>query len=234
MMLRATMLAVASTCVVSSSWALPQLGAPVNMTVPSMNNGLKGTAMKGYRWVKLPADRQLELELEALGVDTWTGGMTEAVIAPDKWAQVHQKLLKDRDFEFHAEDVQDMLENDKEARRRHPYRRGMRNDEFYMAWRNLPEILDYVDFLKTLAPANMTITDIVAGETYEGNQMPGIRVLTGSGTAEPRPSFVMHGCHHSGEWITAMGMVYFIERLITTYGIDPALTRIADNYGSIP
>jgi len=40
----------------------------------------------------------------------------------------------------------------------------------------------------------------------------------------------MHGCHHSGEWITAMGMVYFIEQLITTYGIDPALTRIADAY----
>ena len=27
-----------------------------------------------------------------------------------------------------------------------------------------------------------------------------------------------------------MGMVYFIEQLITTYGIDPALTRIANSY----
>ncbi len=185
--------------------------------------------MKGHRWVKLPADPELETKFEAFGVDTWTSGMTEAVIAPDKWAQVHEELLKDREFVFHAEDVQEMLENDKEARRRHPYVRGMRNNEFYMAWRNLPEILDYIDFLKTLAPENMTITDIVAGQTYEGNQMPGIRVLAGSGT-EPRPSFVMHGCHHSGEWITAMGMVYFIEQLITTYGIDPALTRIANSY----
>ena len=26
------------------------------------------------------------------------------------------------------------------------------------------------------------------------------------------PKFLMAGCHHSGEWITAMGMVYFTEQ----------------------
>jgi murein tripeptide amidase MpaA len=228
MMSLTTLAALAS--LTASATALPQLGAKVNMTVPSMNNGLHGTAMKGHRWIKLPAEPELEKEFEKLGVwNTWTSGMTEAVVPPEKWAAVEHALLQDRDWVYHAEDMQEMLENDKDARRRHPYKRGMRNNEFYMAWRNLPEILDYIDFLKTLAPENMTIDDIVAGETYEGNEMPGIRVLAGPGT-EPRPSFIMHGCHHSGEWITAMGMVYFIEQLITTYGIDPALTRIADAY----
>ena len=105
----------------------------------------------------------------------------------------------------------------------------MRNNDFYRAWRTLPEIEDYVEFLTTLAPENMDIVDIVAGSTYEENEIKGIRVNAGNGT-EARPSFIMHGCHHSGEWITAMGMVYFIEQLITTYGTDPALTRIADSF----
>ena len=28
------------------------------------------------------------------------------------------------------------------------------------------------------------------------------------------PQVFMHGCHHSGEWITAMGAVYFFEQLV--------------------
>ena len=105
----------------------------------------------------------------------------------------------------------------------------MRNNDFYRAWRTLPEIEDYVEFLTTLAPESMDIENIVAGSTYQENEIRGIRVNAGNGT-EARPSFIMHGCHHSGEWITAMGMVYFIEQLITTYGTDPALTRIADSF----
>ena len=67
--------------------------------------------------------------------------------------------------------------------------------------------VDYVDFLRTLAPADMLIEDIVAGTTYENREIRGIKVLGGADPIDPgfgvRPSFVMHGCHHSGEWITA-------------------------------
>ncbi len=83
----------------------------------------------------------------------------------------------------------------------------MRNDTFYAAWRTYEEIEDYVDFLRTLAPADMLIEDIVAGTTYENREIRGIKVLGGADPIDPgfgvRPSFVMHGCHHSGEWITA-------------------------------
>ena len=161
--------------------------------------------------------------------NTWTSGMFEAVVAPAQW-EAAEVFLAGRNWTYHAEDFQQMLESDKAARRAHPYKRGeMKRNEFYMAWRTLDEIEDYVDSLRALAPAGMLITDIVAGETNEGNEIRGINVLAGPDIGE-RPSFVMHGCHHSGEWITAMGMVYFIEQLITTYGADPAATRIADSY----
>jgi hypothetical protein len=209
----------------------PHRGA-INSTVPSMDNGLPGTAMRGHKWVKAQAEAGLEEQFAAIGVfDSWTSGMFEAVVPPSKWAAA-EKILQGRNWTYHAEDVQEMLENDKAARRRTPYRRGMRNNEFYTAWRNLPEIEDYIDFLRTLAPADMVIEDIVAGGTYEGREIRGIKIVAGASKlkAEDRPSFVMHGCHHSGEWITAMGMVYFIEQIITTYGTDPALTRIADSF----
>ena len=47
MMSLTTLAALAS--LTASATALPQLGAKVNMTVPSMNNGLPGTAMKGHQ-----------------------------------------------------------------------------------------------------------------------------------------------------------------------------------------
>lgn len=214
--------AVASLAAIS----VPQ---STNVSTPSMSNGLPGEAMRGHRWIQMPADPELEEQFAKMGItNTWTSGMFEAVVPPSRWSTA-ENFLQGRNWSYYAQDVQDMLEADKEARRQHPYRRGMRNNEFYRAWRNLPEIEDYIDFLRTLAPANMQIEDIVAGETYEGNQMRGIRILAGEDTG-PRPSFVMHGCHHSGEWITAMGMVYFIEQIITSYGEDPALTRIADNF----
>jgi murein tripeptide amidase MpaA len=228
MMLLGTMLLSAATAAPLSS---ARTGVN-NASIPSMMNGIPGEAMRGHRWIKLAANASLEEEFQAIGVwDVWTSGQFEAVVPPGKWAGV-EKLLEGRQWSYHAEDMQEMLENDKEARRRTPYKRGMRNNEFYSAWRNLPEIDDYVDFLRELAPADMIIEDIVAGVTNEGREIRGIKIVAGAAElkAEDRPSFVMHGCHHSGEWITAMGMVYFIEQIITTYGRDPALTRIADNY----
>ena len=216
-----------------SALSAPQTYYPNNnASVPSMHNGLPGEAMRGHKWIKAQPEAGLEEAFAAIGVmDCWTSGMFEAVVPPSKWDAAAQ-LLEGRNWTFHAEDVQQMLENDKEARRRTPYKRGMRNNEFYQAWRNLPEIEDYIDFLRTLAPADMVIESIVAGSTYEGREIRGIKIVAGASKlkADDRPSFVMHGCHHSGEWITAMGMVYFIEQIITTYGNDPALTRIADNY----
>ena len=220
--------------VAAATIALPHPRPHTNRSVPSMANGLPGEAMRGHRWVTAAADFALQQTFEELGVtNVWTSGQFEAVVPPELWSKAEQ-ALKGREWSTRHHDFQDMLENDKEARRKTPYVRGMRNDTFYAAWRTYEEIEDYVDFLRTLAPADMLIEDIVAGTTYENREIRGIKVLGGADPIDPgfgvRPSFVMHGCHHSGEWITAMGMVYFIEQIITTYGTDPALTRIADEF----
>ena len=134
--------ALATVAAVSAPRTYPIL----NSSVPSMQNGLPGEAMRGHKWIKAQPEVGLEEAFAAIGVmDSWTSGMFEAVVPPTKWDAATQ-LLEGRNWTFHAEDVQEMLENDKEARRRTPYKRGMRNTDFYRAWRNLPEIDDYIDF----------------------------------------------------------------------------------------
>ena len=46
----------------------------------------------------------------------------------------------DRLWQTRHEDVQEMLEADKAARRRYPYHRGMTNNTFYLAWRTFDEV----------------------------------------------------------------------------------------------
>ena len=113
------MLAVFSALAVSAV-ALPQSATPTRDAVPSMANGLAGTAMSGHRWVQLPADPTLEATFADMGVmNAWTSGLFEAVVAPGQWEKV-ERFLEGKQWNYHAQDVQEMLETDKEARRRHP------------------------------------------------------------------------------------------------------------------
>ena len=77
--------------------------------------------MSGHRWIKMTADPSLEAAFADMGVmNTWTSGVFEAVVAPEQWAEKVEPFLEGKEWSYHAQDVQEMLETDKEARRRHP------------------------------------------------------------------------------------------------------------------
>ena len=88
-----------------------------------------------------------------------------------------------------------------------------------------------MEFVRSEAPFGLSIEDTVVGETNEGRIIRGVRVFSprGPGT-DPLPVVFMHGCHHSGEWITAMGMVYFFEKLVRGYSEDPDVTRLLEAF----
>eukprot|EP01052_Picozoa_sp_SAG31_P005754 SAG31_NODE_258_length_18937_cov_61.688555_9_plen_78_part_00 len=77
----------------------------------------------------------------------------------------------------------------------------MVNDTFYAAWRNLAEIDAHMDWLRESAPAELSINDVVIGETYEGRQIRGVTISSPRGPgSDPLPKIFINGCHHSGEW----------------------------------
>jgi hypothetical protein len=227
--------AVAAAAVVAADAA--PLSAPgaaaAAATVPSLRNGLPGTALAGHRWIEVKGGAQLAANLSGVPSHLhWTdGGGLQAIVPPEAWTGV-ESLLGGREYRLVQEDMQEMLEQEKSARVAHPYKSGaMKKDEFYRAWRTLEEIDDYMDTLRSGAPFGMNITDVVVGETNQGREIRGVKLSSprGPGT-EPLPKVFMHGCHHSGEWITAMGTVYFFEQLVVGYQSDPNIIRLLEGF----
>ena len=200
---------------------------------PSLRNGLPGSAMNGFRRIEVgtpalgsQAVQNMQPNLTAAGVPShlhWVDGRgLNAVVPPAAWDKV-EALLKAYDVRVVSEDVQEQLELEKAQRAKHQFVRGqMRNNTFYSAWRTLEEIDEHMDWLRDGAPFGLDISDILVGETNEGRPIRGVRMSSprGPGT-EDLPKVFMHGCHHSGEWITAMGTVYFFEQLVAGYASDP-------------
>ena len=230
------------------------LAAPVTLTpTPSLRNGLPGTALANHRWLSVPPNgthaHQLEAVALAAGVPshlTWVNdqGALELIVPPSLKESI-EGLLGGREYTVLREDAQAWLEAEKEERRRHPLRLGMPKDEFYRAWRTLDEILAYTRGIAEGAGPGVAVNEIVVGETHEGRPIRGFTidpVPWGGATGDSRrseaegkkqpnlPRIMMHGCHHSGEWITAMGTVYFFEQLVTGYGEDEEITTLVDSY----
>ena len=186
--------------------------APVpnsSAAVPSLRNGLKGDALGGHRWLSVPVNgtHALEAECHALGLPphlAWVNdaGSLELIVPPSLDPKV-SSLLAGRRYEVLHEDAQLVLEREKAERAAHPYRRGgaMAGDEFYRAWRTLTEILDYMRALASAQPS-VAVEEFIVGETHEGRPIVGFKV-TASPSVPQLPKIMMHGCHHSGEWITA-------------------------------
>ena len=151
-------------------------------------------------------------------------GRLHAIVPTSSWAAAMGVFGGKAHTVVHS-DYQQVLEAEKTARAKHPFVRGkMVNDTFYAAWRDLAEIDGHMDYLRSVAPPSLRIDDVVIGETYEGRTIRGVRLSSprGPGSDPPPPTVMMNGCHHSGEWITAMGTVYFFEQLVLGYEQDPA------------
>lgn len=252
------MLLAFATIVAFAKAAPVQAGASASGPPPSLRNGLPGNALAEHRWLSVPpptspnltlsVQHQLEADALAAGIPphlAWVNdqGALELVIPPTLEESVRE-LLHDREYTVLHDDAQAWLEAEKEERRRHPLRADMPKDEFYRAWRTLDEILDYMRDIAEGASIGMVVNEIVVGETHEGRPIRGFTidpVPWGNRTANARhlggedirpelPRIMMHGCHHSGEWITAMGTVYFFEQLVTGYGEDEDITVLVNNY----
>jgi len=104
-----------------------------------------------------------------------------------------------------------------------------KNDDFYLAFRNMSEIADYMDFMEEIAPDEISVTPITFGETWENKRIMGLRLTSNRGPSQ-KPIIVYHGGQHAGEWIGPMVVTYIIQYLIQSYGVDDAVTDVMDEF----
>lgn len=102
-------------------------------------------------------------------------------------------------------------------------------DDFYDAFRNMSEIIDYMKLLKDSAPEGVSATPISFGKTWLGKDINGLRITSLKGPSQ-KPVIVYHGDQHAGEWIGSMVVTYIIQHLIEGYGKDIGVTTVLDAF----
>ncbi|XP_052872398.1 zinc carboxypeptidase-like [Anopheles cruzii] len=178
-----------------------------------------------YRVLKLSIDRQDQLELLQL-IEQQPDGYTflsdpvhlnstvKLVVPPHKsaeFAELRERFALQASVAF--ENLQDVIDRQL---------KGRRETFGWAAYHTLEDINDWLDTLVTDHPG--VVSAIVAGETYEGRQIRGVKVSYKAGN----PAIFIEGTIHAREWISAATVTWVLNELLTSE--DPTVRDIAENY----
>ncbi|KAJ0180726.1 hypothetical protein K1T71_004130 [Dendrolimus kikuchii] len=95
------------------------------------------------------------------------------------------------------------------------------------SWTAYYDIDDIYDYLHNTSDANPDwAEEIVAGKSYEGREIRGIRINTPGDVN--KPVFFIESGIHAREWITPATTTYFINQLLTSS--DPKITALRDQF----
>nr|XP_020668344.1 carboxypeptidase A1-like [Pogona vitticeps] len=122
------------------------------------------------------------------------------------------------------EDVQSLVDEEKLSMSHNSRARSIATFN-YASYHNLDEIYDFIDLLAAEKPE--LVSKIQIGESYEGRP---IKVLKFSTGGTNRPAIWIDTGIHSREWVTQASGAYFAKKIIDSYGQDPSLTSILDNF----
>ncbi|XP_058126454.1 zinc carboxypeptidase A 1-like [Anopheles coustani] len=100
--------------------------------------------------------------------------------------------------------------------------KGRREVFGWTAYHTLEDIYGWLDTLIEQYPS--VVSPIVAGQTYEGRQIRGVKVSYKAGN----PAVFTEGTIHAREWISAATVTFVLNELLTS--VDPAVRNIAENY----
>ncbi|XP_060632370.2 carboxypeptidase A1 [Anolis sagrei] len=172
-----------------------------------------------------------ELEaLEHLQLDFWRAPahpeIPVDVRVPFPSLQGVKVFLESNDIQYSImiENVQKLVDEEKLfMSRQHFMPRSVENFN-YASYHNLDEIYDFMDLLVS---ENPLVSKIQIGKSYEGRPINILKFSTG-GTK--RPAIWIDTGIHSREWVTQASGIYFAKKILDTYGKDPSLTSILDNF----
>ncbi len=90
-----------------------------------------------------------------------------------------------------------------------------------------PEVVTELSQIQTDHPS--IAKKISLGTSYEGRDIPGIKLSDNVGTEESEPEVFICALHHARECATVNVAMYIINYLTTNYGTDPYVTGLVDN-----
>ncbi|XP_049545589.1 zinc carboxypeptidase-like [Anopheles darlingi] len=178
-----------------------------------------------YRVYKVSIERVDQLELLQL-IEQRPDGYTflsdpvhlntavKLVVPPHKMAEFEE--LTER-FELKATLAFDNLQAVIEQQMK-----GRRETFGWTAYHPLEDIYAWLDTLIAEYPG--IVTPIVAGETYEGRQIRGVKVSYKAGN----PAIFTEGTIHAREWISAATVTFVLNELLTSQNAE--VRNIAENY----
>jgi hypothetical protein len=104
--------------------------------------------------------------------------------------------------------------------------RATDDQSWFVTYRDLSEIEARLAYYAATYPAIATLSDV--STSVQGHPIKMLR-LTGPGSTQNRPAFLIQANQHAREWVTPMCAMFIIDRLCEGYLVDPRLHHIVDN-----
>lgn len=141
----------------------------------------------------------------------------DLMVAPQKIREF-KNLMRDTDTKYvpYIDDVQELIDAE------NPSLERLKTEFDWTSYHTLEEIHDWLDSLAKTYPDKVKV--IVAGTSYEGREIKGVKVSF----AEGNPGVFIEGNIHAREWVTAATVTYILNQLLTSK--DPAVREMADRH----
>ncbi|XP_057334997.1 zinc carboxypeptidase-like [Microplitis mediator] len=148
---------------------------------------------------------------EISGYSFWDGphfvnNSADVMVSPNKLHEFKQLMnVSEIVYDLHINNVQDLMESENLS-----HNKLIRAGFDWKNYHTLEEIYDWLDTLAKAYPDKVQI--VVAGKTYEGRDIKGVKVSFKEGNS----GIFIEGNIHAREWITSATVTFILNELLTS------------------